>query len=100
MNAPMISRRAFTAGAGGLVLAFSLDPQVMLAQQPPKLPGSLDGNRRLDAWIQIHVNGNATVSSGRASSPRWRRSRPRSSTCRSRACRSCPATRGSRPTRA
>jgi len=65
MNAPVISRRAFTAGAGGLVLAFSLDPQVMLAQQPAKLPGSLDTNRRLDAWIHINVNGSATVFTGK-----------------------------------
>jgi nicotinate dehydrogenase subunit B len=65
MNAPMISRRAFTAGAGGLLLAFSLDPEVLLAQQPAKLPGSLDGNRRLDAWIHINVNGNATVFTGK-----------------------------------
>jgi CO/xanthine dehydrogenase Mo-binding subunit len=65
MNAPAISRRAFTAGAGGLVLAFSLDPQVMLAQQPPKLPGSLAGNPKLDAWIHINPNGDATVFTGK-----------------------------------
>jgi CO/xanthine dehydrogenase Mo-binding subunit len=65
MNAPVISRRAFTAGAGGLLLAFSLDPEVLLAQQPAKLPGSLDGNRRLDAWIHINVNGSATVFTGK-----------------------------------
>src|SRR5262249_17108901 len=65
MNAPMISRRAFTAGAGGLVLAFSLDPQVLLAQQPPKLPGSLAGNPKLDAWIHIGADGNATVFTGK-----------------------------------
>jgi CO/xanthine dehydrogenase Mo-binding subunit len=61
----MISRRVFTAGAGGLVLAFSLNPQVMLAQQPAKLPGSLDTNRQLDAWIHIQVNGMATVCTGK-----------------------------------
>src|SRR5215831_6165469 len=65
MNAPVISRRAFTAGAGGLLLAFSLDPQVLLAQQPAKLPGSLDTNRRLDAWIHTNGNGNATVCTGK-----------------------------------
>jgi CO/xanthine dehydrogenase Mo-binding subunit len=65
MNAPMISRRAFTAGAGGLVLAFSLDPRVMLAQQPPKLPGSLAGNPKLDAWIHVNPNGDATVFTGK-----------------------------------
>jgi len=65
MNAPVISRRAFTAGAGGLVLAFSLDPQVMLAQQPPRLPGSLATNPRLDAWIRINVSGGAQVCTGK-----------------------------------
>ncbi len=65
MNAPVISRRAFTAGAGGLMLAFSLDPRVSLAQQAAKLPGSLDSNPRLDAWIHIDVNGNATVCTGK-----------------------------------
>jgi nicotinate dehydrogenase subunit B len=64
MNA-VISRRAFTAGAGGLVLAFSLDPQVMLAQQPARLPGSLAGNPKLDAWIRINPNGHATVCTGK-----------------------------------
>jgi len=65
MNAPIVSRRTFTAGAGGLLLAFALDPDVLLAQQPAKLPGSLDGNRRLDAWIHINVDGNATVCTGK-----------------------------------
>jgi len=65
MNAPVISRRTFTAGAGGLLLAFSLDPRDLLAQQPPKLPGSLATNPRLDAWIHINVDGNATVCTGK-----------------------------------
>ncbi len=61
----VISRRTFTAGAGGLVLAFSLDPKVMLAQQPAKLPGSLAKNPRLDAWIRIDADGSATVFTGK-----------------------------------
>ena len=65
MNAPMISRRAFTAGAGAIVLAFSLDPKAALAQQPAKLPGSLDTNRMLDAWIRIDADGSATVCTGK-----------------------------------
>src|ERR1051326_6178371 len=40
-------------------------PEVMLAQQPPKLPGSLAGNPRLDAWIHIDPDGNATVFTGK-----------------------------------
>ncbi len=65
MNAPVMSRRAFTAGTAGLVLAFSLDPRVSLAQQPAKLPGSLAGNPKLDAWIRINVDGHATVCTGK-----------------------------------
>jgi CO/xanthine dehydrogenase Mo-binding subunit len=67
MNAP-ISRRRFTQGMGGVVLAFSLDPSELLAQtagQPPRLPGSLNNNRVLDAWIRINPDGTATVSTGK-----------------------------------
>ncbi len=32
MNAPTLTRRGFTKGLGGLVLAFSLDPAELLAQ--------------------------------------------------------------------
>jgi nicotinate dehydrogenase subunit B len=64
MNAPIISRRDFTAGFGAIVVAFSLAPQVSLAQQPA-LPGSLQGNRMLDAWIRIDADGTATVFSGK-----------------------------------
>jgi CO/xanthine dehydrogenase Mo-binding subunit len=61
----MISRRAFTAGTGALVLAFSLDPKVSLAQGPAKLPGSLATNPKLDAWIRIGADGDATVCTGK-----------------------------------
>jgi CO/xanthine dehydrogenase Mo-binding subunit len=62
MNA--ISRRAFTAGLGGIVLSFSLAPEIARAQ-PAKLPGSLDDNRMLDAWIRINADGSATVFTGK-----------------------------------
>src|SRR5437016_10077910 len=65
MNAPIISRREFTAGVGAIVVAFSLDPKVALAQQPAPLPGSLQTNRMLDAWIRIGADGNATVCTGK-----------------------------------
>ena len=64
MNAPIISRRAFTAGAGAIVLAFSLDPRRALAQGA-RLPGSLQTNRMLDAWIRIDADGAATVFTGK-----------------------------------
>ena len=66
MNAPILSRRAFTKGMGGLVLAFSLDPAELLAQgATAKLPGSLSNNRMLNAWVKIGGDGNATINTGK-----------------------------------
>ena len=68
MNAPTLTRRSFTKGAGGIVLAFSfLPPDLAAQQQPaaPRLPGSLQGNRTLDAWIKINPDGTATISTGK-----------------------------------
>jgi CO/xanthine dehydrogenase Mo-binding subunit len=68
MNA--ISRRHFAAGLGGITLAFTLARCPAFAQQPAaqqaaRLPGSLDNNRLLDAWIRIGADGNATVCTGK-----------------------------------
>jgi CO/xanthine dehydrogenase Mo-binding subunit len=65
MNA--ISRRDFAAGFGGITLAFALFPRLSLAQQGARasLPGSLNGNRMLDAWIRIGADGYATVCTGK-----------------------------------
>ena len=59
-----LNRRDFAKGVGGLVLAFTLDPAA-LAQDKPKLPGSLDNNRMLDAWIRLNPDGTATVFTGK-----------------------------------
>jgi CO/xanthine dehydrogenase Mo-binding subunit len=68
MNAN-ISRRQFAtglgAGLGGIVVAFTLAPRLVLSQQPAALPGSLNGNRMLDAWIRIAADGSATVCTGK-----------------------------------
>ena len=61
MNAPAFNRRQFTAGLGALVVGFSLDPKLALGQEPPRLPGSLQGNRKLDGWIRINSDGTATI---------------------------------------
>src|SRR5947209_2171461 len=58
-----VNRRDFAKGLGGIVLAFTLDPA--LAQQQKPLPGSLNGNRMLDAWIRINADGTATVFTGK-----------------------------------
>jgi len=65
MNAPAFNRREFTAGLGALVVAFSLDPKVAHGQEPSRLPGSLQNNRRLDGWIRINADGTATIFTGK-----------------------------------
>jgi nicotinate dehydrogenase subunit B len=65
MNAPAVDRRQFTAGLGAIVVAFSLAPIRASAQEPPRLPGSLQTNRRLDGWIRINADGTATVFTGK-----------------------------------
>ena len=65
MNAPIVSRREFSAGLGAILVAFSLEPQTILGQEPARLPGSLQTNRKLDAWIRINADGTATVNTGK-----------------------------------
>ena len=65
MNAPGFNRRQFTAGLGAIVVAFSLDPRHAAGQEPPRLPGSLQTNRKLDGWLRINADGTATVFTGK-----------------------------------
>ena len=65
MNAPIVSRRDVNAGLGAIFVAFSLSPRLALAQQPAPLPGSLNTNRMLDAWMRINADGSATVCTGK-----------------------------------
>jgi len=97
------TRRQFLA-TGALVIGFALAPRAMRAQSPP-LPGSLNGNRRLEAWLRIDPNGTVTIFTGKielgqASAPRCRRSPPTSSTSISSASPSSTATPAARRTRA
>ena len=64
MNIQNLSRRGFTAALGGIVLSFSLVPRLALGQQA-NLPGSLNNNRMLDAWLRIGPDGSATVFTGK-----------------------------------
>jgi CO/xanthine dehydrogenase Mo-binding subunit len=64
-NAVTLDRRTFTVGFGAIVVAFSLDPKLALAQQPAPLPGSLSNNRMLDAWLRINADGTATIFPGK-----------------------------------
>jgi CO/xanthine dehydrogenase Mo-binding subunit len=66
MNAPTLTRRGFTKAIGGLVLAFSLDPTELVAQgAAARLPGSLNNNKMLNAWVRIGGDGNAMVYTGK-----------------------------------
>ena len=62
MNA---SRRGFIAAAGTLVVGFALAPRLAPGQERPRLPGSLNGNRRLDAWLAIEPPGKVTIFTGK-----------------------------------
>ena len=62
MNA--LTRRQFGKAAGALVLSFTLTPPFARAA-PAKLPGSLDKNRMLDAWLRINADGSATIFTGK-----------------------------------
>src|SRR5262249_23021964 len=65
MNLLSPTRREFTAGLGSIIVSFSLDPKLAVAQQAAKLPGSLAENRMLDAWIRINADGSATIFPGK-----------------------------------
>jgi nicotinate dehydrogenase subunit B len=63
VNGPAFDRREFAAGVGAIVVAFSLHPKLARGQE--RLPGSLENNRRLDAWIRINPEGSATIFTGK-----------------------------------
>jgi CO/xanthine dehydrogenase Mo-binding subunit len=53
-----------------VAIAFALGPLIDAAGQspatsPPALPGSLRGNRRLDAWLSVNTDGTVTVFTGK-----------------------------------
>jgi nicotinate dehydrogenase subunit B len=60
-----VSRRAFLK-ASGLVVGFTLTSRLALGQdRPASLPGSLNANRTLDAWLRIDPNGTVTIFTGK-----------------------------------
>lgn len=65
-----ISRRSVLAGGAALVVSFSLFPSREGNSQQPQarieLPGSLDNEPLLDAWIRIDARGAVTVFTGKA----------------------------------
>jgi nicotinate dehydrogenase subunit B len=74
--APRPTRRGVLAGAGALIISFSLAERAFAQEgevagggaKPagPKLPGSLAQAPRLDSWIRIDAESRATVFTGKA----------------------------------
>src|SRR5712664_3903496 len=63
---PSLSRRDFLKTGSALVISFSLAPELALGQtKPAPLPGSLNNNRMLDAWLRIDADGTVTLFTGK-----------------------------------
>jgi nicotinate dehydrogenase subunit B len=69
----LMNRRGLLQASGALVVSFSMAGFVRAQEaaapavpEPPKLPGSLDDNRFLDAWIRIGADNSITVFTGKA----------------------------------
>ena len=60
----MSSRRAFLK-ASGLTIGFVLIPRRAVSQRSAPLPGSLNGNRMLSAWLRIEPSGAVTFFTGK-----------------------------------
>src|SRR5437764_1114870 len=60
----MTTRRAFLKAGGALVICFSLGSSYSQST-PARLPGSLNGNRMLNAWLRIDPDGSVTIFSGK-----------------------------------
>jgi nicotinate dehydrogenase subunit B len=77
LQGPILSRRSVLAGTGALIVGFSMLPRALgqgstTGQVPApsaeqvKLPGSLQENRFLDAWIRIEPDSSIKVFTGKA----------------------------------
>src|SRR3954471_21817589 len=61
----MTSRRDFLKTSGALVITFSLDSSAFAQGAPARLPGSLNGNRMLNAWLRVDADGSVTLFTGK-----------------------------------
>jgi nicotinate dehydrogenase subunit B len=59
----MTSRREFLKAGGALVLLFSIESVGQTAA--PRLPGSMNTNRMLNAWLRIDADGSVTIFTGK-----------------------------------
>ena len=54
MSPLALTRREFGGALGGLVITFSMAPRAGVgAESAPRLPGTLEANRRLDSWLRV-----------------------------------------------
>src|SRR5262245_1350865 len=61
-----VSRRTFLKATGGLVISFALPANELFSQTAPaRLPGSLNNNRMLNAWLRIDPDGAVTIFTGK-----------------------------------
>jgi nicotinate dehydrogenase subunit B len=67
LNQAAVTRRGLLVGTGALVVSFAIADR-LVAQEggAGALPGSLDDDRFLDAWIRIDAKGEITVFTGKA----------------------------------
>jgi nicotinate dehydrogenase subunit B len=68
MSKLVLDRRRVLAGAGALIVSFSLDRAIAQDQaaSAPSPPGSLKTSPYLDSWIRIDADGSITVFTGKA----------------------------------
>jgi CO/xanthine dehydrogenase Mo-binding subunit len=64
MTARGMSRRQFGQSVAGIVVAFTLVPELLCSAETG-LPGSLAATPRLDAWLRIDADGRVTVFTGK-----------------------------------
>jgi len=60
----MTTRRDFLKASGALVISFSIGDAFSQAA-PARLPGSLNNNRMLNAWLRIDADGTVTIFTGK-----------------------------------
>src|SRR5215475_11073692 len=60
-----LSRRELLKTGGALVISLALGSRCASAQDAVRLPGSLNANRLLNAWLRIDSNGRVTIFTGK-----------------------------------
>ncbi len=64
MTGPFLTRRRFNESLTGIVIAFSMNPQVTWSTNA-ELPPHLESTPMLDAWVRIDSKGEVTIFTGK-----------------------------------